>query len=119
MRTLNAQAIEAAQRAICARYGAAFISACDGVNSGFAMDTEGNQPVSGLRHPETEDTTGWYLWCGQEYSNSEDFFKPLHTRHLYERFPEVTSLLGLPPGYRFLVSGSFVDVWFDPKLLQA
>jgi len=29
----------------------------------------------------------------------------------------VIRLLGLAPGWRFLLSGDYLDVWFDPALL--
>ena len=110
-------AIELAQKATCVRYGALYVPAWASVNSGFAIQTEGKTPINALRHPVTIDTTGWYLWCGESYSSESDFFKPVHTRHLYEKYQEIGHLLGLPPGYRFLVAGDYLDVWFDPSLL--
>ena len=112
------QKVEAAQQRTCERYGAAFQAACDFINSGFALETEGRLPINGLRHPATLDTTGWYLWCGETFSEDKDFFRPVHTIHIYEKYPMVADLLGLPPGYRFLIAGSYTDVWFDPELLQ-
>ena len=109
--------IELAQKATCARYGALFVPACASVNSGFAIQTEGKVPINALRHPVTTDTTGWYLWCGELYSNESNFFEPVHTGHIYEKYQEIGHLLGLPPGYRFLVAGDYLDVWFDPNLL--
>jgi len=109
--------IELAQKATCAHYGALFVPAYAQVNSGFAIQTEGTLPINALRHPATDDTTGWYLWCGEFYSNEADFFKPVHTLHIYEKYQEIGHLLGLPPGYRFLVAGDYLDVWFDPNLL--
>jgi hypothetical protein len=32
--------------------------------------------------------------------------------------PQVAGFLGLPPGYRFLLAGDHVDVWYDEKLLD-
>jgi hypothetical protein len=32
--------------------------------------------------------------------------------------PSVVQYLGLPPGWRFLVAGRRVDVWFDETLLN-
>jgi hypothetical protein len=109
--------MEEAQRRVCERYGANFMAACDLVNSGYAAETEGQQPINGLRHTVTDSTTGWYIWCGENYSTDRDFFKPVHTRHLYEGCSQISELLGLPPGYRFLVAEGYVDVWFDSSLL--
>lgn len=118
MNCIGNRTIEEAQKMICERHGAVFVPACDFVNSGFALKTEGSLPINGLRHPGTADTTGWYLWCGEVYSEDKDFFQPVHTIHLYEKYPKVATLLGLPPGYRFLVAGDYLDVWFDPSLLE-
>jgi hypothetical protein len=112
------QSTEEVQRKTCEHHGVVFVPACDFVNSGFALKTEGSLPINGLRHLATADTTGWYLWCGEAYSEDKDFFQPVHTIHLYDKYPSVAGLLGLPPGYRFLAAGDYCDVWFDPNLLQ-
>jgi hypothetical protein len=75
-------------------------------------------PINGLRHPVVGETSGWYIWCGRIFSDAPDFFAPLHTFHLYEDYPEIAHLLGLPPGYRFLLAGDSLDVWFDASLLN-
>ena len=75
-------------------------------------------PLNGLRHPTTDDTTGWYIWAGQELSDAEDFFVPLHAVHLSEWCPQVLRFLGLPPGWRFLVDGQHEDVWRDDSLFK-
>ena len=59
-----------------------------------------------------------YIWCGEELSSEPHFFSALHTEHLAVRCPEVRKLLGLPPGYRFLLTGDYLDVWFDNELLK-
>lgn len=85
---------------------------------GFALQTQGKIPVNGLRHPREADTSGWYIWRGQEYSEDSAFFSPLHAKHLTEACPEVVKYLGLPPGYRFLIAGDYVDIWYDESLLS-
>ncbi|MES2392337.1 MAG: hypothetical protein V4555_11900 [Acidobacteriota bacterium] len=110
--------IEAAQRTICREQNVIFTPAYPLVNSGFASATIGKTPLNGLRHPPSADTTGWYLWFGEEFSTRADFFEPLHTTHLYEQYPEIENLLGLPAGYRFLISGAHRDIWFDANLLN-
>jgi hypothetical protein len=109
--------MEMEQRRVCERHAANYTPAPADRNSGVAIGTETIRPIHGLRHPVTADTTGWYVWGG-EYSNAPDFFKPLHTGHLAETLPEILPLLGLPPGYRFLVTDSHQDVWFDATLLN-
>jgi hypothetical protein len=75
-------------------------------------------PINGLRHLPTEDTTGWYLWAGEEFSLAPDFFEPVHVLHLAERCPAVLEFLGLAPGWRFLLAGDYVDVWQDQTLVH-
>ena len=74
-------------------------------------------PINGLRHPVSDDTTGWYIWSG-EWSDDPDFFVPLHAVHLIQRCPEVIRYLGLPPGWRFLFASGYEDVWEDNSLLN-
>jgi len=113
----NAQtAIDRAQMEFCAQHGASFVPAEGGVKSGVASSTKGRVPMNGLRHPLEGGTTGWYIWFGEEFSSAPDFFEPVHTRHLYDEYPEMSKLLGLPPGYRFLLAGDYLDVWYDPSL---
>ena len=57
------------------------------------------------------------VWRGVELG--PPIFSPLHVRHLSTRSPEVLKFIGLPPGYRFLVAGEYVDVWYDASLLDA
>ena len=86
---------------------------------GIALNTIGKQPINGLRHPCENETNGWYIWCGEELSNDEDFFSPLHVEHISEYLPEVMDYLNLPPGYRFLINNNkFEDVWFDENLIK-
>jgi len=84
---------------------------------GFAIATQGKTPINGLRHLQQGDTSGWYIWCGEEFSSRPNFFSPLHAKHLIERCPDIVKFLGLVPGNRFLVAGDYVDVWFDESLL--
>jgi hypothetical protein len=78
----------------------------------------GTWPVNGLRHPMEGTTCGWYLWAGdEEMDQSPDYFEPVHLEHLHDRCPEVIPFLGLPPGWRFLVSPEDSEVWEDPDLL--
>ena len=106
------------QRKLCDEHGVASVATDLNSKVGFALETQGRLPINGLRHPPTHDTSGWYIWCGEDLSADADFFAPLHVRHLPERCPEATRFLGLPPGYRFLVAGDHVDVWLDEALLS-
>jgi hypothetical protein len=85
---------------------------------GVALSTMGQNPINGLRHPVSAGTTGWYIWCGEEFSDAADFFQALCVEHLLESLPTVVDFLALPPGYRFLLHGTYRDVWFDEQLLN-
>ena len=74
-------------------------------------------PLHGLRHRPEHGTNGWYVWSG-EFSQSPEFFLPLHVEHLAERIPEVVAYLALPPGFRFLIAPGDEDVWEDVSLLS-
>jgi hypothetical protein len=78
----------------------------------------GLQPINGLRHRPEGDSTGWYIWAGEEFSQEPDFFVPLHVAHVAEWCPAVLPYLELPPGWRFLISRGHEDVWEDPSLLN-
>jgi hypothetical protein len=115
----DAQAkIELVQRAFCRERELAYVPAPSAVNSGFALSTKGLTPINGLRHSPERGTTGWYIWLGEDFSNSADFFAPIHTGHIYDEYPELVKLLGLPPGYRFLLAGEYLDLWYDATLLS-
>lgn len=90
-----------------------------GTKLGVAVSTIGQQPINGLRHLPTNDTSGWYIWCGSELSEESDFFVPLHIEHIAEYLPAVLEYLDLPPGYRFLIDGAnYEDVWYDETLIK-
>ena len=110
--------IESQQKALCAEQRAEYVPANTELKSGFALSTKGLKPINGLRHPPEGDTTGWYIWCGEHFSEAEEFFAPVHTSHIYEDYPELAKLLGLPPGYRFLIADGYLDIWYDASLLD-
>ena len=85
---------------------------------GIALETQGQIPINGLRHPPEGNMSGWYLWSGEQFPSADDAFSPVHAQHLISLRPEVLKFLGLPPGYRFLLADDVVDVWFDPSLLE-
>jgi hypothetical protein len=85
--------------------------------SGNILDGSWSWPLNGLRHTPYSETTGWYVWSG-DFSESPDFFQPIHVVHLLNHCREVLAYLGLPPGWRFLIAPNHEDVWFDKKLLD-
>jgi len=73
---------------------------------------------NGLRHEPEGDTSGWYIWAGEDLSEDPDFFVPLHVEHLAQWCPAAIPYLALPPGWRFLVAPGYEDVWHDDSLLH-
>ena len=111
-------AIESSQKEICRKYSVAHYPAPPTLKVGIALNVlSGLLPLNGLRHPPAGDTTGWYIWAGEELSTDPDFFEPLHVAHLSDWCPVVQKYLGLPPGWRFLIAGDHEDVWYDRSLL--
>ncbi len=87
---------------------------------GVALSTfnKSNDPINGLRYAsKPNENVAWFVWQG-EYSEEEDFFKPIHAKHLLNLCPPLINYLGLPPGWRFLFdTNNYEDVWYDEKLL--
>lgn len=109
--------LETRQREVCERYGSVFVASPPYLKVGISENA--NQalvPLNGLRHQPERGTTGWYIWRGEEFSQSPDFFVPLHVAHLETWCAEALPFLGLAPGWRFLRAGDNVDVWFDETL---
>jgi hypothetical protein len=107
------------QQKICQEFGAPYLPSEDYLKVGISRNFNANQfPINGLRHPPEADTTGWYIWSGQNYSTDINFFVPLHAVHLNESCPEIVKFLGLAPGWRFLFAPGQEDVWFDASLLH-
>ncbi len=106
------------QKQICKRYGVDYVASPDHLKIGISLNVkDGVLPINALRHPLEGDTTGWYIWAG-EYSDNPDFFKPVHVVHLQEWCPWIEKYLGLAPGWRFLVTPDYEDVWQDLTLLD-
>lgn len=107
------------QRELCSKYDAEYFPCQDNLKVGISTNFSAAQyPINGLRHRPAGDTTGWYIWSGENFSLAADFFVPLHATHLKECCPDVLRFLGLAPGWRFLCAPNQEDVWFDPSLLN-
>lgn len=116
---MTTSAIEELQKELCRKYKAEFLSSPCNLKLGIATNVrEGIVPINGFRHPPEGETTGWYIYGGEELSNDLDFFKPLHVGHLDDWCPQIKKYLGLSPGWRFLIAGNYEDVWFDESLLK-
>lgn len=106
------------QLSICSKYKVEFVPSPLNLKVGVAKNVkDGLMPINGLRHHPMGDTTGWYIWAGEEYSEDPDFFVPLHVKHLEEWCPLIIKYIGLPPGWRFIATNDYEDVWEDKSLL--
>lgn len=114
--TLISPVDAARQQAVCDQHGAEYLPPSAGSRVGIAVQTLGLQPLNGLRIDLEGGACGWYLWGGREMSDADDFFQPLCVEHLADRCPVAVPFLGLPPGWRFLTDGTYVDVWYDANL---
>ena len=106
------------QKEVCDRFNVEFVPSSEVEKLGIAIERIGELPIHGLRHKAENGTCGWYIWCGGEMTQEDDFFKPLHVSHISNYLPEVEKYLALPPGYRFLIAGDYEDVWHDPSLIN-
>jgi hypothetical protein len=107
-----------AQERVCKKHGLAWVESPPFMKVGIAENVKsGLLPINGLRHQAEGDTTGWYIWAGEELCTAPDFFKPLHVEHVRSWCSAVIPYLGLPPGSRFLIAPGHEDVWQDRTLL--
>lgn len=106
------------QRGICEQFKAKF-SECDmGLKVGVSLNLKsGARPLNGMRVNPDPDTTGWFIWAGNTFSDDPNFFVPLHGEHLEHWAPLVLPYLALPVGWRFLIAEGYEDVWQDTDLL--
>lgn len=107
------------QREICRRFGVEPFPAPGDLKVGIALNVkDGGFPIQGIRHPPQGDTTGWYIYAGEEISKDPDFFVPLHVEHLIRWCPVVIPYLQLPPGWAFVLAPNYEDVYFNERLLK-
>ena len=103
------------QKEICIKNKSNWIPINKKLMVGIANDLTKN-PLNGLRHPKEGITTGWYIWTG-EWSDKDDFFKPICAEHLLQIRPQIIKYFGLDIGFRFLIdSNGYEDVWYDSEL---
>lgn len=103
------------QKNICTKYNSEWRPINKKLNIGISDDYV-LQPINGLRHTDEKGTTGWFIWFG-EYSEDENFFKPICAEHLLKINPEIIKYLGLEIGFRFLIDkNGYEDVWKDENV---
>ena len=113
------EGVAARQAFVAERFGCDASPPLPGEKLGISRNTrDGVSPLNGLRHRPAGDTCGWYIWAGEQLSEEDDFFVPLHVEELSAWSPAAVDYLGLPPGWRFLIAPDYEDVWYDPTLLE-
>jgi hypothetical protein len=108
------------QKSVCGKYNSRFLASSFDKLIGVAVKSfeKFEMPVNGLRHPiENEQSANWYIWAGK-YCDTDDFFQPIHIKHLIEICPKAINYLGLALGWRFLFDNQYEDVWYDENLLN-
>jgi hypothetical protein len=102
------------QKEICRKYKSKWNPINKKLMIGIGSDIN-TDPIHGLRHLKEKGTTGWYIWTG-EYSESNDFFKPIFAEHLLQIRPDLIKYFGLDVGYRFLIDKKeHEEIWLDEK----
>ena len=105
------------QKEICEKYNSEW-KPINGKSKIAISDNLNLEKLNGLRHKTEKGKICWYIWSG-EYSENDDFFKPICAEHLLQRNPKIIKYLGLDDGFRFLITESgYEDVWFDKNLLE-
>lgn len=105
---------------VCKKYGAEYVPIQGSSRLGVsrAIRSEG-RPINGLRHSPHGNMSGWYIYGGISPMSTEvDYFDAYHVDHLPELLSPILNLLGLPPGWRFLWAEGYLDVWYDPQLVD-
>lgn len=106
------------QKAICKRFGSPVSVPSPELKVGIALHTLHQTPLNALRHSVEPGTCGWYIWGGEDFSEVDDFFKPMHVAHLADYCPALLPCIGLAPGWRVLLAAGYADVWYDESLLK-
>ena len=103
------------KKKICKKYNSIWKPINKKLKIGISANLN-ESPINGLRHSQEKGTTGWFIWSG-EYSENDDFFKPICAEHLLQMRPEIIKYLGLEIGFRFLVDNKdYEDVWKDENI---
>ncbi|WP_227061408.1 hypothetical protein [Acinetobacter pittii] len=100
------------QKNICKKFNSKFVKSLENEMVAVALDSLGKIPITGIRNIlEEGENISWFFYCG-EFSEDDDFFKPMHISHLENYLPEVIPYLALEEGFRFVIDKQgYEDVW--------
>ena len=105
------------QKEICEKYNSKWKPISRNLKIGISENLA-MKPINGLRHKTENGKVCWFIYSG-EYSEKEDFFKPICAEHLLQRKPKIIDYLGLDEGFRFIIDEKgYEDVWFDENLIK-
>ena len=104
---------------ICRRFKSSVQTPGPEEKVGIALSTLSLKPLNALRHQPEGETSGWYIWGGEELSQDSEFFQSMHVSHLSEYCLQVLPYLALAPGFRVLLAPGQEDVWYDESLLNS
>jgi hypothetical protein len=102
------------QKAICEKYDSIFCPVSKDEMIAIALETIGRMPVYGVRVvKECAGDVEWFIHCG-EFSDNEDFYKPMHAQHISNYLPSVEKYLALDRGFKFIIDDQgYEDVWHE------
>ncbi len=77
------------QKHICKKFNSKFVKPSENETVAIALDSLGKIPITGIRNIlEEGENVSWFFYCG-EFSEDDDFFKPMHISHLKTIFPKL------------------------------
>uniref|UniRef100_UPI00406D35E3 immunity protein Imm33 domain-containing protein n=1 Tax=Acinetobacter sp. D009 TaxID=3138069 RepID=UPI00406D35E3 len=108
-----------AQKCNCMKFNSKFVQPSKNEMVAVALDSLGKIPNTGIRNVlEEGENISWFFYCG-EFSEDDDFFKPIHISHLENYLPEVIPYLALEEGFRFVIDKQgYEDVWKEEYRLN-
>jgi hypothetical protein len=93
--------IEEVQRRLCKDRQIPYLASPADSKTGFALVSKGKLPINGLRHTPGETTSGWFIWCGEQFLEQPDFL------HLYTHITSTKIALKLPSFWGYLLAIAF------------
>ncbi|NOU68792.1 hypothetical protein GC096_32740 [Paenibacillus sp. LMG 31461] len=76
---------------------------------------EGGYAVNAVRYPSEEYMTSWYLTTDL-YDGNVQSLMVVHYYHVAFNRPDLLKYLALPFGFRFYVSATEIEVWYDDNV---
>ena len=81
------------QKEICEKYKSKWKPISRNLKVGISENLN-LEKLNGLRHKTEKGKVCWYIWSG-DYSENDDFFKPICAEHLLQINPKIVKYLGV------------------------